>query len=186
MKPMKLYVKILILVIFALLVFIPIGAYTIYANPSTIEYDGVYMRPSKDIMDNLSYSPETNRFASLLDSASASAMLHEPGPFTVFAPTNTAYNNLSDEFTDSLKSPKQKDALRQLLGYHVVRGKYLAEDLKNGMELTTIQGEKLKFYKGKDFWVINGYSYLEVYNIESKNGVIHTVTSFAIPPSKIK
>ncbi len=183
---MKLRTKILIIIILLPLIFIPVGAYTIYANPSTIEYEGLHMRPSMDIADNLSYSPETNRFGSLLESVGYDDILHEPGPFTVFAPTNTAYNNLSDEFTESLKLPDQEGTLRQMLLYHIVRGRYLAEDITNGMELTTIQGEKLKFNKAKDYWIINGYSYIETYNVESKNGVIHTVTSFMKPPSQLK
>lgn len=139
------------------------------------------MKPSMDIADNIQYSSTTSKFGMLITSVGYDTFLHDKGPYTVFVPTDEAYAKLSPGFLASIQLPEQEGDLRQTLLYHVVKGQYLFADLKDGMELTTVQGEKIKFTKKGEYWILNDYSYLENYDIKSKNGVIHTINNFLTP-----
>ena len=158
-----------------------VGGFYLLSNSNLIEYQGVEMKPSMDIADNLSASPQDQEFNRLVRTVGLDTFLHNQGPFTVFLPIDASYAKLPSDLLDKLSNPEEVGTIRQLVLYHVVKGKYLYKDLRDGMILETLQGKKLVFTKRKDNWLINNYAYLVTYDIVSKNGVIHTINTYMIP-----
>ena len=113
--------------------------------------------------------------------------LESKGPFTVFAPTNTAFGKLPAGTVETLVKPENKATLTKILTYHVVPGKLAASDLKDGMKLKTAEGEELsvKHQDGK-VWIIDakgGSSMVTISNVNQSNGVIHVVDTVLMPAS---
>ena len=111
---------------------------------------GKEMFPTKNIIENAVNSADHTTLVAAVKAAGLVDTLQGPGPFTVFAPTNAAFAKLPAGTVDSLLKPDMKPTLTKVLTYHVVAGKWSAEDLltkiKNGngtAELTTVAGGKL-------------------------------------------
>jgi len=105
--------------------------------------------------------------------------LQGKGPFTVFAPTDAAFAAIQTE-VDKLLKPESKEKLSKILTYHVVSGKTMAADLKDGQELTTVEGSKLKVIV-KDGKVMVGNAEVTTADIEASNGVIHVIDKVLLP-----
>ncbi len=103
------------------------------------------------------------------------------GPFTVFAPTNDAFNNLPDGVLEKLLKPENKDILVAVLTYHVVGSKVMSTDLKDGMKAGTVQGDKITVDL-KNGVKINDANVAKA-NIEASNGVVHVIDKVILPPS---
>ncbi len=103
------------------------------------------------------------------------------GPFTVFAPTDEAFAKLPAGTVDALLADPKGD-LTQILLYHVLPGKVMAADVKDGLEATTLQGKPVKFSikDGKPY--INDAQIVTT-DIETSNGVIHVIDSVILPPA---
>ena len=118
--------------------------------------------------------------------------LSSDGPFTVFAPTNDAFNNLPDGTLSTLLQPENQETLQSILTYHVVAGQFMAEDVvqainDNGGQFTveTLQGGELtlKLWEGnvnvKD---TNGNkAQIIITDVETSNGVIHAINNVVLP-----
>lgn len=109
------------------------------------------MYPSKNIIENAVNSKDHTTLVAAVKAAGLVETLQGPGPFTVFAPTNDAFNLLPKGTVEILLKPENKAKLTKILTYHVIAGswdsKALAEKIKagNGMaELTTVSGGKLR------------------------------------------
>ena len=102
----------------------------------------------------------------------------EDGPFTVFAPTDEAFHDLPPGLLDDLLN--DKDALTEILLYHVVAGKYKEDDLDDGDKLKTLQGSKVKVSTHPT--KINDAK-VKIADIKACNGVIHVIDKVLIPPS---
>ena len=102
------------------------------------------------------------------------------GPFTVFAPTDEAFAALPDGLLDALLLPENKDALTEILTYHVVSGKVLSTDLSSG-EVTTVQGEDVTIVVD-DGVTVEGANVV-VADVEAGNGVVHVIDAVIVPPS---
>ena len=109
--------------------------------------------------------------------------LKGPGPFTVFAPTNAAFEKLPAGTGDTLLMPENKADLTAVLTYHVVAGKYTAADLKDGMTLKTVNGADLKITVVNGKVKINGTVMVETADVISSNGVTHVIDGVLLPPS---
>ena len=105
--------------------------------------------------------------------------LQGKGPFTVFAPTDEAFSAIQSEVENLLK-PENKTKLSKILTYHVVSGKMKAADLKDGQELTTVEGGKLKV-SVKDGKVTVGGAKVATADITASNGVIHVIDKVLLP-----
>ncbi|WP_425389889.1 fasciclin domain-containing protein [Ekhidna sp.] len=103
------------------------------------------------------------------------------GPFTVFAPTNEAFNNLPDGVLESLLKPENKDKLTAVLTYHVVAAKVMSTDLKEGMKAGTVQGDKITVSL-KNGAKINDAN-VAAADIKASNGVVHVIDKVILPPS---
>lgn len=105
--------------------------------------------------------------------------LQGEGPFTVFAPTDAAFAAIQKD-VDTLLKPENKEKLANILTYHVVSGKALAADLKDGQELTTVQGGKLKVaIKGDK--VMIGDAHVTTADVAASNGVVHVIDKVLMP-----
>jgi transforming growth factor-beta-induced protein len=125
-------------------------------------------------------------FKTLLAAVEAAGLAGElsgAGPFTVFAPTDEAFAKLPAGTVDTLlQDPKGQ--LTQILLYHVVSGKVLAADVKDGMEAETLQGSPLKFTVGADGSVKIGDGSVVGADVEASNGVIHVIDTVLLPPAQ--
>jgi uncharacterized surface protein with fasciclin (FAS1) repeats len=148
------------------------------------EYKGLSMRQEWNIADNIANSPNHKIFANGLYDFDYYTFLRGDGPFTVFLPTDKGYSKLSSELKYFLNDNKNNQgSIRQVLLYHVVKGRYLASDLKDGMQLETVEGEKMIVTRVSGQWVINGAAFIETRDIITKNGVIHIIDKYLLPPS---
>ncbi|RZL02540.1 MAG: fasciclin domain-containing protein, partial [Pedobacter sp.] len=108
-----------------------------------VEVGGAMMVPSKNIVENAMGSNDHTTLVAAVKQAGLVETLSGTGPFTVFAPTNEAFAKVPAATLDNLMKPAMKADLTKILTYHVVAGALKAADLKDGQELTTVQGQKL-------------------------------------------
>lgn len=141
---------------------------------------GAMMVPSKNIVENASGSSEHTTLVAAVKAANLVETLSGTGPFTVFAPTNAAFDALPAGAVEELLKPENKAKLSKILTYHVVSGTYKAADLKDGMELTTVEGEKLKV-SVKDGMVMVGNAKVTTADVISSNGVTHVIDGVLMP-----
>lgn len=121
------------------------------------------------------------RVSGLTDQASGK------GPYTVFAPTNDAFDKLPAGTFDELMKPAAKSKLVKVLAYHVVKGKLKAADLQDGQKLKTLTGGTLTVNKeGETVTIVDGAGNSAIVNqadIEATNGVVHSVDTVLMPVS---
>ena len=135
------------------------------------------MTSTKNIVALSSESAKT--LASAVKAAGLVATLEGTGPFTVFAPTDAAFAAIQKD-VDNLLKPENKAKLAKILTYHVVAGKHMAAELKDGAELTTVQGEKLKVsVKGNK--VMIGEATVTTADVAASNGVVHLIDKVLMP-----
>lgn len=166
-----------------------------FAQPKkekTVEVGGAPMYPSKNIVENAVNSKDHTTLVAAVKAAGLVETLASPGPFTVFAPTNAAFNMLPKGTVESLLKPEMKDQLTGVLTYHVVAGKMdskmLMDAIKRGggkATLTTVQGETLTaMMKGKGIAVTDtkgGTAMVTIKDVYQSNGVIHVVDKVLMP-----
>ena len=117
--------------------------------------------------------------AAAVQAAGLVTTLEGTGPFTVFAPTDAAFAAIQKD-VDNLLKPENKAKLASILTYHVVSGKHMAADLKDGAELTTVQGEKLKV-SVKGGKVMIGEANVTTADVAASNGVVHLIDKVLLP-----
>lgn len=155
----------------------------------TVEVGGSPMYPSKDIVSNAMNSKDHTTLVAAVKAAGLVETLQGAGPFTVFAPTNAAFDMLPKGTVDMLLKPENKAKLSGILTYHVVPGKLDARALdakiKAGGELTTVAGGKLWVSK-KDgvYWLKDEkgtMASITIKNVYQSNGVIHVIDHVVMP-----
>ncbi len=158
------------------------------AKPGGVMVDGVAMTADKNIVQNASAAPSVSTLVSLVKQAGLVPTLEGTGPFTVFAPTNAAFDKLPKAAVAALKTPAEAAKLKGVLTYHVIAGRLLAADLKDGQELTTVNGEKLHvMVKDGKVMVGNGKdapATVEIPDVISSNGVTHVINTVVLPLAK--
>lgn len=153
---------------------------------------GAAMYPTKNIVENAVNSKDHTTLVAAVKAAGLVETLESAGPFTVFAPTNEAFNKLPAGTVDNLVKPENKEMLTKILTYHVVPGRISSEELwakvkaGNGKaELTTVQGEKLTaMAKGKKLYLVDAkgdQSWITIADVNQSNGVIHVVNTVLMP-----
>lgn len=141
---------------------------------------GAMMVASKDIVDNAAGSSDHTTLVAAVKAAGLVETLKGAGPFTVFAPTNDAFNKLPAGTVDNLLKPEMKKDLTGVLTYHVVSGAMKAADLKDGQVLKTVQGGDLKVSVKDGKVMINGAT-VTIADVVSSNGVTHVVDAVLLP-----
>ncbi len=147
---------------------------------SGVEVGGAMMVPSKNIVENAMGSSDHTTLVAAVKAADLVATLSGPGPFTVFAPTNEAFAMVPKATLDGLMKPEMKADLTKILTYHVVAGAVKAADLKDGQELTTVQGGKLMVSIKDGVVMINGAK-VTIADVISSNGVTHVIDAVLMP-----
>ncbi len=173
----------------------PIEAPAPSTAPATTEpmVGGVAMNPSDNLVANASKAPNLTTLVSALQAAGLTERLQGPGPFTVFAPDNAAFEKIPAATREGWMQPAQKAALTKVLTYHVVPGRVTAADLAaqaqaNGgtATLTTVQGEKLTAKDiGGGKWEITdakgGKALITQADVAQSNGVAHVIDTVLMP-----
>ena len=158
----------------------------------TVTVGGAPMYASKNIVENAVNSQDHTTLVAAVKAAGLVETLQGAGPFTVFAPTNAAFNLLPAGTVDQLVQPENKATLTSILTYHVVAGrldsKELSKWIKNGKgmhELTTVEGGKLWILaKGNQLWLKDekgGMAEITIKDVHQSNGVIHVIDHVLMP-----
>jgi uncharacterized surface protein with fasciclin (FAS1) repeats len=135
----------------------------------------------KDIVDTAAGAEDFSTLVTAVKAADLVGALKGEGPFTVFAPTNEAFSKVPKDQLDALL--KDKDALTQVLTYHVVPGKVMAADVVKITEAETLQGQPLKIAVEEGKVTVNGVNVVKT-DIDCTNGVIHVIDGVLLPPKK--
>ena len=135
-----------------------------------------------DILDTLKRADGFDTFVSAVEAAGMTETLQGEGPFTVFAPTQEAFNRMDQNVLNDLMKPENKEALAQVIGIHVFEGNYSYDDLTDGMELTNLAGMTLPITVDGDSKMIAG-DLIVGSDIEASNGVIHVPNDIIAPTS---
>ena len=162
------------------------------SSEKTVNVGGAPMYPSKNIVQNAVNSKDHTTLVAAVKAAGLVETLESTGPFTVFAPTNEAFNMLPKGTVESLLKPENKSKLTGVLTYHVVLGrldsKELAARIKAGSgtaELTTVEGGKLwAMMKGNKIVLKDengGIATVTTKNVYQSNGVIHVIDHVILP-----
>jgi uncharacterized surface protein with fasciclin (FAS1) repeats len=150
------------------------------ATEAGVEVGGAMMVPSKNIVENAVGSNDHTTLVAAVKQAGLVETLSGTGPFTVFAPTNEAFAKIPAATLEGLMKPEMKADLTKILTYHVVAGAVKAADLKDGQELTTVQGGKLKVSIKDGKVMINGAN-VTIADVVSSNGVTHVIDGVLMP-----
>ena len=158
----------------------------------TVEVGGAPMYPSKTIVENAVNSKDHTTLVAAVKAAGLVETLQGAGPFTVFAPVNMAFEKLPAGTVDMLLKPENKDKLVAVLTYHVLPGKFSAEQImaditKMGGKATykTVEGESLTFsVKDGAVWVWDesgNSAKVTIADVNQSNGVIHVIDTVLLP-----
>jgi uncharacterized surface protein with fasciclin (FAS1) repeats len=155
------------------------------SGEKTVMVGGAAMYPSKTIVENAVNSKDHTTLVAAVKAAGLVDTLSGKGPFTVFAPTNTAFSKLPAGTVESLVKPENKATLSKILTYHVVPGKIEASDLTDGKRLKTVEGEELTVKNAGGKVTLTdakgGMSTVTIANVNQSNGVIHVVDTVLLP-----
>ena len=157
-----------------------------------VMFGGAMMLPNKTIVENASAADNLTTLVALVKQAQLVETLSGPGPFTVFAPTDTAFSFVPAETTSALMQDENREMLQGVLTYHVVPGKITAADLMakieaNGGSFTadTVAGKPLTFRimdgKVKIADATGTLSTVTAADVMQSNGVVHVVNSVLMP-----
>ncbi len=105
--------------------------------------------------------------------------LSNAGPFTVFAPVNTAFEKLPAGTVEGLLKPDQKTNLQDILEYHVAVGVYKTENLRDGQVLGMVNGDNVTFAVSDGKVTVNGANIIA--SLPASNGVIHVIDAVLLP-----
>jgi uncharacterized surface protein with fasciclin (FAS1) repeats len=163
-----------------------------FAQEKTVEVGGAPMYPSKNIVENAANSKDHTTLVAAVKAAGLVETLSGAGPFTVFAPTNAAFDKLPKGTVGNLVKPENKATLTSILTYHVVAGKLdskeIASLIKAGggkAELTTVAGGKLwAWMKGNKLYIKDekgGSAQVTIKDVYQSNGVIHVIDTVLMP-----
>jgi len=163
-----------------------------FAQEKTVMVGGAAMYPSKNIIENAMNSKEHTTLVAAVKAAGLVETLQGAGPFTVFAPTNAAFDKLPAGTVGTLVKPENKAMLTTILTYHVVAGKWdskaIAAKIKEGngtAEFKTVQGGTLKAsMKGGKLMLWDekgGMAAVTIKDVSQSNGVIHVIDTVVMP-----
>jgi len=141
--------------------------------------------PTSNIVELAVATQDLSTLVTAVTEADLVETLSGTGPFTVFAPTNSAFASLPEGTLASLLLPENKAKLQAVLTYHVVAGKVMSSDLSNGQVVKTVQGANLtvRIADGKVMLEDATGAMAEVVtaDIEATNGVVHVINSVVLP-----
>lgn len=134
------------------------------------------------IVDVAAANEDFETLVAAVTAADLAETLSSEGPFTVFAPTDDAFEALPEGLLDALLEPENKDALTEILTYHVVSGEVTSDQVEAG-DVTTVQGEDITITTDDGVVELNGTATVTAVDVEASNGVIHVIDGVLVPPS---
>ena len=138
---------------------------------------------AKDIVKIAAGSKDHTTLVAAIKQAELVNALSNAGPFTVFAPTNAAFDKVSKETLDNLMKDENKEQLQDILQYHVYVGTLKTELMEDGQTLNQVNGGNITITK-KDGKVIVNNSATVIASIPAANGIIHVIDGVLLPPPK--
>jgi uncharacterized surface protein with fasciclin (FAS1) repeats len=159
---------------------------------TSVDVGGAAMMSNMTIAENAPNASNLTTLVAAVTAADLVETLAGPGPFTVFAPTNAAFDALPAGTVDGLLQPDQKDVLTHVLTYHVVPGTLTAADLQAQAEanggmanLTTVSGDALTVEEQDGAWVVvdesGNVAKIETADVLQSNGVVHVIDTVLMP-----
>ena len=148
------------------------------SGQSTVKDD----QSQKDIVKVAVGSKDHSTLVTALKAAEYVDVLSNSGPFTVFAPTNDAFNKLPAGTVEGLLKPEAKKALRNILEYHVFVGALKQEYLHDGQTLNQVNGDNVTVGLKDGKFTINGAAVLAT--IPASNGIVYVIDQVLLPPAK--
>ncbi len=162
------------------------------AAPVGVMVGGATMLPTRNIVENASLSADHTTLVSAVQAAGLAGTLSSPGPFTVFAPTNAAFDKLPAGIVQSALRPENKAMLTGVLTYHTVAGRVTAADLVRmisegggSASITTLQGGTLTARRvGDNVTLTDGAgrtSNVTTADVFQSNGIVHVTDGVFLP-----
>lgn len=153
---------------------------------------GAPMYATKNIIENAVNSKDHTTLVAAVKAAGLVETLQGDGPFTVFAPTDAAFEKLPAGTVNMLVMPENKERLTNILTYHVVPGRISSKDLsmwitKNGGKYMakTVQGEELSFWMKNNMMYVTdakgNSAKITIADVNQSNGVIHVIDTVLMP-----
>jgi uncharacterized surface protein with fasciclin (FAS1) repeats len=153
---------------------------------------GAAMYPSRNIIQNAVHSKEHTTLVSAVKEAGLVPTLEGPGPFTVLAPTNRAFDKLPSGTVSNLMEPSHKGELKTILTYHVLPGRYTTAELTRKIRagdgsatINTVEGQPLTFTERGDHIFVKDekgdVAEITQSNVMQSNGVIQVINSVLMP-----
>ncbi|MFC3414228.1 fasciclin domain-containing protein [Algoriphagus hitonicola] len=136
--------------------------------------------PSNTVVDIAIGSPDHTTLVAAVQAAELVETLSGDGPFTVFAPTNAAFEALPAGTVEDLLKPENKETLTGILTFHVVSGNVLSSDLSDGQVVTTLNGQELTVSIVDGNVSIGGANVVAA-DLEGTNGVVHVIDTVLLP-----
>lgn len=134
---------------------------------------------SPNIVQTASGSKDHSTLVTAVKAAGLVDVLSNAGPFTVFAPTNAAFDKLPAGTVEGLLKPEKKEDLKNILEYHTYVGNLKTEYMQDGQEFEQVNGGKIKITKKGDKVFVNGSEI--VASIPTSNGIIHVINDVLLP-----
>lgn len=138
--------------------------------------------PTTDVVDIAVGSKDHTTLVVAVKAAELVDSLKNPGPITVFAPTNAAFDKLPKGTVESLLKPEKKGDLTKILYHHVVPSTYQVKWLKNGATLGAVDGGKLTIKVEGDTVYVGGAKILA--SVPASNGIVHVIDTVLLPAAK--
>ncbi|MEO6818014.1 MAG: fasciclin domain-containing protein [Edaphobacter sp.] len=169
-----------------------ITSFSASAQMKDPDVGGAAMYPTKTIVQNAVNSPDHTTLVAAVKAAGLVDTLNSKGPFTVFAPTNEAFDKLPAGTVDNLVKPENKDTLVKILTYHVVPGRVTSKELMKMIKkghgkamLKTVQGEDLTATMSDGKIMLTdakgGTATVTIADVIQSNGVIHVIDTVLMP-----
>lgn len=163
-----------------LLSFIAVGLLAIFTFTACEEDNNdLTPKPTKDIVELAQATTTLSTLVTAITTADLATTLKGTGPFTVFAPSNEAFEALEEGVLETLLA--NPELLAEVLQYHVVSGKVMSSDLKNGTVQTLLSGKSISIAISGMSVTLNGTSMVTMADVESTNGVVHIIDEVLLP-----
>lgn len=146
---------------------------------NTVMVGGAAMYPSKNIVENAVNSKDHSTLVAAVKAAGLAETLQGAGPFTVFAPTNAAFDKLPAGTVEDLVKPENKQKLVTILGYHTYVGGLKTDYMQDGQTYEMVTPQKVTITQKDGKTYVNGSEI--VASIETSNGIIHVINDVLLP-----
>lgn len=138
---------------------------------------------AKDVVKIAAGSKDHTTLVAAIKQAELVNVLSNAGPFTVFAPTNAAFDKIPKETLDDLMKDENKEKLQDILQYHVYVGTLKTEMMEDGQTFNQVNGGNITITKKDGKIMINNSATITA-SIPAANGIIHVIDGVLLPPSK--